>query len=131
MFPIKISRRATVALECNIVVPEFRGLFGMRQIPEGEWWGGMYEFGGSEDTKSSVLLGKFRHSVTHHRLAVSVSLLSVKSKFLRLKWYAPVDLEDLPMPSHQRRAAQMAILALPQKATNSTGKTTAPVASKK
>ena len=42
--PAPAKRRDTVELKQAVWVPESEGMYGLRQIPAGEWWEGMWEF---------------------------------------------------------------------------------------
>lgn len=107
--PVKTERRKTVVLNQCVAVHYADGKFGLRQIPEGEWWQGMWEFPRSEanDPKPNGLkLGVVRHVVTHHKISLEVFLVSDTNN--GLIWYREGELETLPLPAPQRRSLEMA-----------------------
>ena len=113
--PAPAKRRATVDLRFAVWVPESEGRFGMRQIPEGEWWEGMWEFPRApldEEGSLEALVGAgwrqeagvVRHGVTHHRIENRVSLVRCEARSPRLEWFREEELAALPIPTPQRRA---------------------------
>ena len=113
--PAPAKRRETVDLEQAVWVPFCEGLYGMRQIPAGEWWEGMWEFPRaplSDEASLEALVGPgwrqeagtVRHGVTHHRIEVRVSLVRCEERSPLLQWFAEEEMERLPIPTPQRRA---------------------------
>ena len=117
---------------CHVVwIPSFEGEFGVRQIPEGAWWAGMWEFprveisvsvdGGlfeDEPPEIAVLrevvgpgpagfLGTVKHTVTNHRITLRVYSVICASRSPALTWVSKADLAALPMPSPQRKALKL------------------------
>lgn len=100
--------------------------FGLRQIPEGAWWAGMWEFprvvlesGKSEEDLRQIVgpgwtekLGSFRHQVTHHRIRVDAALVRCELPRPELRWAPVAELSAFAMPAPQRRVATMAIKLL-------------------
>jgi len=116
--PSRVAAKATVPLHQSVWVPVFDGRLGVRQISVGQWWEGMWEFprADSEESLASLLgdgwresLGHIRHSVTHHRIRLDVSLVRVETQVAGLRWLIPLELEALPMPSPQRRIVKLAL----------------------
>ncbi len=113
--PAPAKRKATVELRFAVWVPTFEGAYGMRQIPSGEWWEGMWEFPRAPlDAEASLLetvgegwrqeAGVVRHGVTHHRIENRVSLVRCEERSPDLEWFAEDELAALPIPTPQRRA---------------------------
>ncbi len=113
--PTPAKRKATVDLRHAVWVPEFEGSYGMRQIPAGEWWEGMWEFPRaslSDEAALEALVGEgwrqeagvVRHGVTHHRIEVRVTLVRCEARSPGLEWFAEEELRALPIPTPQRRA---------------------------
>lgn len=123
-YPAPSAKPATVAETHTVWAPFGEGRFGVRQIPEGEWWGGMWEFPRSKgpdvatDLRALVGegwledLGTVRHHVTHHRITIDAWLVRVESRRAELAWRVPGELEELPMPSPQRKVLKRALEAL-------------------
>ena len=112
--PAPAKRKATIALRFAVWVPEFEGRYGLRQIPEGEWWEGMWEFPRAPlDEEASLFgivgegwredAGVVRHAVTHHRIENRVSRVRCESPSPALSWFAEEALAALPIPTPQRR----------------------------
>lgn len=104
-------------LAFEVWVPEYRGRIGLRRIPEGEWWAGMWEFARSSDADALHAelepgwvehLGKFRHTVTNHRITVLVSLARGCRESACFEWMGPDQVARCPLPAPQRRAWNMA-----------------------
>ena len=113
--PTPATRRRTVALAFAVWVPSFEGEYGLRQIPAGEWWEGMWEFPRaplSEEASLETLVGEgwrqeagvVRHGVTHHRIENRVTLVHCERRSPDLTWYPEEALAALPIPTPQRRA---------------------------
>ncbi|AIE86334.1 A/G-specific adenine glycosylase [Fimbriimonas ginsengisoli] len=121
--PTKEAQREAVRLKHAVWVPTFEGELGLRQIPEGLWWQGMWEFPRTDALAEAEIpelrelvgpgwlqhLGQIRHSVTHHRITIEVSLVRCETRSPDLRWFRPDDLASLPMPNPQRRVLKMAI----------------------
>lgn len=116
--PSPVAKPVIVKLRHIVWAPVHNGCFGVRRIGPCQWWAGLWEFPREnqiEDLK--ILLGECRlealgdvkHTVTHHRITISVHLARPKERTEALRWLPPDDLHSLPMPSAQRRIAVMAI----------------------
>lgn len=117
--PAPAKRAATKELRFAVWVPEFEGTYGMRQIPAGEWWEGMWEFPRAplaEEASLEAIVGEgwrqeagvVRHGVTNHRIEVRVSLVRCEGRSAALSWYPEEALRELPIPTPQRRALALA-----------------------
>lgn len=107
-------------------VPYCDGKFGLRRIPDGEWWAGMWEFPrvieGQGDVESLFkdlvgdfwieALGGFRHQVTHHRIEVIATLVRCDTARDGMEWLSPDEISQRALPSPQRRVLALALLAL-------------------
>lgn len=113
--PAPAKRKDTVELRQAVWVPESEGMYGLRQIPAGEWWEGMWEFPRVSLANESALeeivgdgwrqeAGVVRHGVTHHKIEVRVSLVRVEVRSPVLSWFPEEALKELPIPTPQRRA---------------------------
>ena len=117
--PAPAKRAATKELRFAVWVPVFESTYGMRQIPAGEWWEGMWEFPRAPlDAEASLegLVGEgwrqeagvVRHGVTHHRIENRVSLVRCEARSPALEWFGEDELAALPIPTPQRRALALA-----------------------
>ncbi|HEY3780555.1 MAG TPA: A/G-specific adenine glycosylase [Fimbriimonadaceae bacterium] len=108
-------KAATVKLQHAVWIPMHGSKIGVRQIPQGEWWEGMWEFPRVDKCKSAELaaitglgniaaLRTIRHSVTHHRIEVEVFTIECQTMSANLKWVTVEELQRLPMPAPQRKA---------------------------
>lgn len=106
----------TVERERVCWIPVHDGLYGVRQIPPGHWWEGMWEF--PTEANHTVLegqledgwaesIGKFTFAVTHHRVRLRVSVFRSNSRIEGLRWVRRDELEDLPLPAPQRKALNL------------------------
>ena len=116
--PTRLAPRATIQLYRQTWFPMHEEAVGVRQIPEGQWWQGMWEFPTAESEADLrdvcgagwlESLGRFRHSVTHHRIMVEASILRCETRSSALRWVAPAELADVPMPSPHRKILRMAL----------------------
>lgn len=100
--------------------------FGLRPIPPGAWWAGMWEFprivleaGQTEEDLRRIVgpgwtevLGSIRHQVTHHRIRLDAMLVRCEVACPTLRWVPVSSLSDIAMPAPQRRVASMALRLL-------------------
>jgi A/G-specific adenine glycosylase len=107
--PFRTARQASVRLEMVAWIPRCDGRLGVRQIQNGEWWVGMWEFPrGSQPCAGSFRpCGTVKHTVTHHRIIMQVWELECEFQEASLRWVSRADLEKLPMPSIQRKALSL------------------------
>jgi len=119
--PVAEKQRETIKLCETVWVPFHKGSFGLLQAPKGEWWQGMWLFPRSDkEDKLSELAGKgnlehagrFKYSVTHHRIQAEAFLHRSLSRSKKLEWLTPRQLETVPMPAPQRKALKLAMLRL-------------------
>lgn len=104
--PVPTAKPETVHLKQAAWVHLWENQYGLEQIPAGEWWEGMWRFPPSSNGPGKTI-GVIRHSVTHHRIALSVHLVTQPAG--HLQWYSLEELKHLPMPAPQRRALKMAM----------------------
>lgn len=117
-YPISLPKKPIVSLASIVWVPVREGLVGVRQIPKGEWWEGMWEFPREQDEAvlrlllwpaETIELGLVRHTVTHHRISLMVKLVRLRQGAGKdLRWLPLGELEALPMPAPQRKIARLA-----------------------
>jgi A/G-specific adenine glycosylase len=124
-FPTPSPRQEVVRRELLLWAPFHEGAFGLRQIEEGPWWRGMWEFpsvSAAEEGEWALRelvgpgwtedLGVLRHQVTRHKLTYRASLVRCESRANALRWFAMPKLTELPLPSPQRRALDRAAALL-------------------
>jgi len=114
--PKSAPKAVVKRLTHHVWIPICGAQFGMRQIPGGKWWAGMWEFPRENSIceLESILpsgfpvhLGSFSHSVTNHRIRVHVSRVELDSPMLGLSWIDGRELAKLAMPAPQRKALGM------------------------
>jgi A/G-specific adenine glycosylase len=122
--PVAAKKAKNVELTHVTWVPFCERRFGIRQIPRGEWWEGMWEFprvacasriAELEEMFPNVWvesLGSLRHTVTNHKIRLDVSLVRLDTPAASLKWLDIAELRDVAMPAPQRRALRLAAQAL-------------------
>ena len=129
--PVRSPSAKTVHLHFTVWVPYCDGEFGLRQIADGQWSGGLWEFpkieqnrsleeseGESLELRSTVgagwleSLGQITHSVTHHRIHLDLWLVRVNGKANWLRWASLAETPTIPMPSAQRKILAKAARAL-------------------
>lgn len=122
--PVAAKKVKNVELTHITWVPFCDRRFGVRQIPRGAWWEGMWEFprvdsvaavGELEEMFPGVWvesLGSLRHTVTNHKIRLDVSLVRLETPASGLKWLGLSELRDVAMPAPQRRALRLAAQAL-------------------
>ena len=111
-FPVQAARQQTVRQHHRTYILCCEDRLGVRRIPEGQWWQGMYEFPReSADEPIAELegldltkLGEIRHAVTHHKILLEVLSAEVGTPIPDFEWKTEVQLGAIPMPSPQRRA---------------------------
>lgn len=118
-FPAKEPKRTIVSLAFFVLVPIYAGKLGLRQIPEGQWWHGMWEFPREADSASlpdvpgeRLPLPLLKHSVTHHRITLHPTLVIAECEVPALTWFDEAALESLPLPAPQRKLLKAAQKAL-------------------
>lgn len=124
-FPIPSVKPKVKSEAHTCWVPYCEGMFGLRQVPPGEWWEGMWEFprvvnfdpmGSNPFPEMEDLwtedVGLIRHSVTHHRIRLQVLLVRPTERLTSLKWFDLHQLTRLPIPAPQKRALKLARTAL-------------------
>ncbi|MEA2553991.1 MAG: A/G-specific adenine glycosylase [Fimbriimonadaceae bacterium] len=105
------QRPIVVRLEESVWIPYHQGRFGLRQIPEGRWWHGMWEFpkdleglAGGETQHAGLV----KYQVTNHRIHMNAYLHRSAVPTSSLKWADEKELAKLPIPAPQRRALALA-----------------------
>lgn len=115
--PTKTPKSGAIKLRRVVWAPVCQEKVGLRQIPAGQWWEGMWEFpqeeanGSSESPNLRALigpgwlesLGVVKHSVTNHRITIEASLIRCEEPAEALTWISIDELSPLPMPAPQRR----------------------------
>jgi A/G-specific adenine glycosylase len=112
-FPTAKAKVVWRELEMEVWIPESGGMFGLRRIPEGEWWAGMWEFARSVDADALAAelepgwveqVGRFRHTVTNHKIWVAVSLARGCRRAEGFEWVSRAEVETRALPAPQRKA---------------------------
>lgn len=127
--PASRSKKNVVELRHDYVVPFTGRKFGVRKFGDGEWWSGMYGFPMSDE--SGVALGRFTHTVTHHRIEASAVLVRRRTASRALRWMSVEELSEAPMPAPHRRILKLALDALQTNGSKATGTARVPSSAKK
>lgn len=110
--PVPRERRATVHLEMGVWVVSCRELFGVVQVPEGEWWAGMWTFPTADESSWAFehreKIGAFTTTVTHHRIRFQIHRAELSEPDPGLRWVTADVLGELPLPAPQRKALKLA-----------------------
>lgn len=102
-------------------IPYYQGRFGIRQIPPGEWWEGMWGFPRAENVQflrslagsgTTEHAGTLRYQVTNHKVVAAVFVHRVEAPTDRLRWADAGALASLPISAPDRRALKLAQLRL-------------------
>jgi A/G-specific adenine glycosylase len=119
-YPKKVAKEKPTRLHHVTVLPLYQGRVGVRVIPKGQWWEGMYEFARSEVAGESELLeqlgqpwtqsiGRFTHAVTRYRIRMEVFLARCERQPEGFELKTLEELDNLPLPSPQRKALKLAL----------------------
>ncbi len=111
--PAQTKRKATIEVQEFATVYRKGAKFGVQRFEEGKWWAGMYGFARSHDAPCGENIGTVRHTVTHHKIRLSVHLSETSQK--GLLWKSVDELERLPMPTPDRKALRLAVQAIGSK----------------
>ena len=97
-------------------IPVFEEMVGIRRVPEGNWWAGLWDFPRVEqDSRCQTRLcqmvgdarlrhlGRIRHVVTRHKVEVDVHVAEVTAKSDRLWWVRREVLPDYALPTPARK----------------------------
>lgn len=127
LLPVRMKAPRPAELTHVVWIPRIEESLGVRQIPHGSWWAGMWEFprveapvaGGLFDSLEVPalrevvgpgvvgFLGEVKHTVTNHRITLRVHSVRCETRSSALTWLTRSALADLPMPSPQRKALKL------------------------
>lgn len=117
-YPVRPPTPKPINVEYVVWVPLREGKVGLRRIPPGSWWAGLWEFPREADEQRLLSeapgatvrpLGEVRHQVTHHRLTMKAYLAEAEEWPIDLDWLHPGEIERRAMPAPQRKIARMAL----------------------
>lgn len=117
-YPAKKPPRKIVEISYTVWVPAREGRWGVRRIPTGGWWAGLWEFPRRAEESdlyqefagaSPRELGEVRHQVTHHRLTLRAFLVDAARWPNDLDWLDTDELKQRAMPAPQRKIANLAM----------------------
>lgn len=104
----------------DILIPFCEGMVGMIQIPQGEWWEGLWSFprrrgryhffyAGADPEKHLEKLATIKHVVTHHKVTLSVYAFTVERQDPSVEWMTLEEAKAKPMPAPHRKAFEQAV----------------------
>ncbi|MHB8635268.1 MAG: A/G-specific adenine glycosylase [Fimbriimonadaceae bacterium] len=115
--PTVVPKRRMVRLVFDVTIPACDDRFGLRKIPAGQWWEGMWEFPSASrgsGVSAGIGLQPLTHTVTHHRITLHATVVQVAVPDAALSWFDGKALDSLPMPSAQRKLLVRAQEAIAQ-----------------
>lgn len=101
-------------------IPYYQGCYGVLQVPDGQWWEGMWGFPRAEASGGEASLaarlgpgsvehvGTVRYQVTTHKVAAQVFLYRPPELSAAVKWANQEELAAIPIPAPDRRALKLA-----------------------
>jgi A/G-specific adenine glycosylase len=115
-------RKEPVLLEESLLIPIFKARVGLKQIPKGQWWEGLWSFprargaGALEELAACFPsvefkpVGKLSHVVTHHKITLTVYLADLSVEPEGFTWVDLTSLADLglALPAPHLKALRMA-----------------------
>lgn len=112
--PRRAPRRASTDMLLFVAAPTFDDRVGLRPVPAGRWWEGMWEFP-TETTFDALgwiegdrlALPAFRHVVTRHRVTLRPWRVACVDADPKLTWVSPDEAATYPLPAPQRRVLTM------------------------
>jgi A/G-specific adenine glycosylase len=108
--PVKVAPPKTKLLKHQFTVLYSNGAYGVVQIPQGEWWEGMWSFPKDKMGGEHVrVIGTVKHAVTHHKIEAEIFLAHLSEPSAGVRWVEPGEMANIPMPAPQRKAFKMAL----------------------
>ena len=111
--PRPAPKPETRKLHQVLLIPHRNGRFGIRRIPLGEWYAGMwgfvrqpYDSGAPED------VGVLRHTITCHKITLTVRRCDAASQTQDLQWLTLEEIASHSMPPVERKALEMVVKSL-------------------
>lgn len=120
-YPTPRPAKAWVDLNHSTLIPLCLGKVGLSQMQPGEWWAGLWQpprFPSpglpQELSGTAVTVGTFKHTVTKHRITLTVFRQDQSAPTAGLT-YVPIDgLQDIPLTAPGKKAIQMALAQYPK-----------------
>jgi A/G-specific adenine glycosylase len=115
LLPTPKPKPITKKIDYIVNIHRSKNKFGIVQVPKGQWWEGMWEFPRQvvnsnwqvAESEQQRYLGTIKHTVTHHKLSFNVFLVEENSQAPDLLWYGIEELNEIPMPSPQRKIIKL------------------------
>lgn len=109
--PVSGPKQELTDLFHAVHVPLRDGLYGIRPIPMGNWWQGMWSFPGEIGEAPTELEGEWLGSVKYRvtRYAITLSAWLGGEEEGDLTWVTAEDLPLYPMPSPQRKVLELVL----------------------
>ena len=110
--PVKLRRVAPVQMESLLLVVRQRGRVLLRQREaDARRMAGFWELPSREQLPRARVgkrLGEFRHTITHHHYRFAVAEASVAASRPPFRWFAPKNLQKIPLSTTARKALTIA-----------------------
>ncbi|HZH98060.1 MAG TPA: A/G-specific adenine glycosylase [Fimbriimonadaceae bacterium] len=110
--PVRANRLSSLPVLHELVVPVHSQSVGLRQIPKGQWWEGMWSFPDALAAPAGrgFALPTIHHVVTRHKVSLRGELRLVDKPGGELSWVPWSDLSGVPMPAPHRKLLESARL---------------------
>lgn len=130
--PLRPAKQSAVARDMYLVIPIWSSAVGLRPIPDGKWWSGLWTaplFDTEEEASAFCnginlpewprALPPIRHTVTHHRIRLHPWIVTLDGPIPETTFVPITELPHVPMPRPHRRAVELALTALGLEPTRS------------
>ncbi len=110
--PVKLGKKKPVKVAGVLLVVREKGRVLLRQRDGAERrMAGFWDLPALEDlpeTKPGRSLGEIRHTITHHHYTLEVRLARAKAAGPRFGWFAPDELDRIPLSTTARKGLRLA-----------------------
>lgn len=111
LLPRSKPKPENLSMTFDTFVPYHAGLFGIRMVPTGDWWQGLWEFDrqpSPTERERTRRIGTIRHVVTRHHITQHAYLWEPNHHIAEFDWCTPEEITRRPMPAPQRKILKMA-----------------------
>lgn len=116
-YPAPKPKKEIVQLLHYLWIPVLDDRIGIRKIPDGKWWAGMFDFARSDNLKELenllsgelIEIGTLSHVVTRHKIELKVSAILVQNADPGFLWLTLDELKNFGLPAPSSKALELAI----------------------
>jgi A/G-specific adenine glycosylase len=109
--PVKLRTVTPVRLEGELLIVERGGRVLLRQRqPDARRMAGFWDLPSPEDlpeAEAGELLGRIRHTITHHHYTLTVRRAAVRRAPANCKWFGAEELTTIPLSTTARKALRL------------------------